>query len=309
MKQARQKQRLGRGQLISIIVEDGTHIHDKDRIVKRCVEFYEELHKSRRASADQDSRDDRTKTSSIDAPAILRSEVEASIKRLKRNKAQGEDNNTGGILQDGGDAMIHILTDLFNTCLCHQQVPKAWKNVLVVSIHKKGNTSDNKNYIPIRLLPIMYKVFSSILLQRMIRTLDIHQPREQAGFRAGYSTIEYLQLVNQLQEKANEDNMPLGFAFVDKEKAFDSIEFELFFEGLRNKGVDEAYLNILRNLYSETTSVLRLHKDSEKFKLGRGARQGEHLPNCLRYVFNTPSSTKPTGKTKVSGLTVNAYPT
>ena len=67
--------------------EDGTHIHDKDRIVKRCVEFYEELYRSRRASADQDSHDDRTTTSTIDAPSILPSEVEASIKRLKRNKA------------------------------------------------------------------------------------------------------------------------------------------------------------------------------------------------------------------------------
>ena len=40
--------------------------------------------------------------------------------------------------------MIQILTDLFNTCLHHQQVPKAWKNALIVLIHKKGNTSDIK---------------------------------------------------------------------------------------------------------------------------------------------------------------------
>ena len=79
--------------------------------------------------------------------------------------------------------MIQVLTDLFNTCLHHRQVPKAWKNALIVLIHKKGNTSDIKNYRPISLLPIMYKVFSNILLQRMIRTLDFHQPREQAGFR------------------------------------------------------------------------------------------------------------------------------
>ena len=65
----------------------------------------------------------------------------------------------------------------------------------------------------------MYKVFSNILLQRMIRTLDFHQPHEQAGFRVGYSTIDHLQVVNQLQEKANEYNMPLYFAFVDYEKA------------------------------------------------------------------------------------------
>ena len=61
----------------------------------------------------------------IDPPSVLPSEVEASIKRLKRNKAPGEDNITGGILQDGGDAMIQILTDLFNTCLHHWQVPQS----------------------------------------------------------------------------------------------------------------------------------------------------------------------------------------
>ena len=124
----------------------------------------------------------------------------------------------------------------------------------------------------------------------MIRTLDFHQPHEQAGFKAGYSTIDYLQVVNQLQEKANEYNMPLCFAFVDYEKAFDNIEFEPLFEGLKHQCVDEAYLNILRNLYSEATSVLRLHKDSEKFKLGRGARQGDNISpklftSCLKHAI------------------------
>ena len=94
--------------------------------------------------------------------------------------------------------------------------------------------------------------------------LDFYQPREQARFRARYSTIDHLQIVNQLQEKANEYNMPLCFTFVNYEKAFDSIEFEPLFEGLKNQGVavGEAYLNILRNLYSKATSVLRLHKAS-----------------------------------------------
>ena len=72
------------------------HIHDKDRIVKRYVEFYEELNRSRRASADRDSHDDPTTTSTIDTPSILRSDVKASIKRPKRNKGPSEDNITDG---------------------------------------------------------------------------------------------------------------------------------------------------------------------------------------------------------------------
>ena len=86
------------------------------------------------------------------------------------------------------------------------------------------------------------------------------------------------------------NNIPLCFAFGDYEKAFDSIEFEPLFEGLKNQGIDEAYLNILQNLYSEATSVLLLHKNSEKFKLGRRARQGDNISpklftSCLQYTI------------------------
>ena len=33
--------------------------------------------------------------------------------------------------------MIQILIDLFNTCLRHRQVPKVWKNALIVLIQIK----------------------------------------------------------------------------------------------------------------------------------------------------------------------------
>ena len=115
--------------------EAGTHIRDKDRIVKRCVEFYKELYSSRRASADQASHGDQTTASTIVQSSMLPWEVEVSINRLMRNKAPGEDNITGGILQGGGEDVI--LTDLFNKCLHHLNVPKAWKNVLIVLICKR----------------------------------------------------------------------------------------------------------------------------------------------------------------------------
>ena len=97
-KQARQNQRLKKGQLISSMEEDRTHIHNEDLIMKRYVAFYKELYALRRASVNQDSHGDPTTTSTIDPPSLLPWEVEATIKRLKRNQAPGEDNITGGIL-------------------------------------------------------------------------------------------------------------------------------------------------------------------------------------------------------------------
>ena len=63
------------------------------------------------------------------------------------------------------------------------------------------------------------------LKKRPEKTLDEIQPREQAGFKSGYSTTDHTHAVNQLKEKYREyNNIPLCIAFVDYEKAFDSVQ-------------------------------------------------------------------------------------
>ena len=111
----------------------------------------------------------------------------------------------------------------------------------------------------------------------MLRTLDQHQPREQPGFRSGFSTIDHIQVISQLQEKADEYKIPLCFAFVDYEKAFDSIKFNPLFESLENQVVKAAYMNLLRDIYKGAKSTLKLHRDSDKIKLQRGVRQGDNI--------------------------------
>merc|ERR1711989_16583 len=77
----------------------------------------------------------------------------------------------------------------------------------------------------------------------------------------GYSTIDHLHTINQLIEKTLEYNKPLCLAFVDYEKAFDSIEHNAVFNSMREKG----------------TSIIRLHKDTDEIKIGKGVRQGDTI--------------------------------
>lgn len=276
IKLLRRRQCLGRNNITALKEEDGTIIRDFDRLIKRCEEFYTKLYSTRQTGQPTTSVH-ATTSQDGQPPSILPSEVEAAVRRLKRDKAPGEDNITAGILQDGGEIITEMFTRLFNRCLQEGKVPTSWKNASVVILHKKGDTADIKNYRPISLLPMTYKVFSQILLQRMLRTLDDHQPREQAGFRSSFSTIDHIHVVSQLQEKASEYKIPLCLAFVDYEKAFDSIEFTPLFEALHNQGVDPVYINIIRDLYDGATATLRLHKNSDKIKLERGARQGDNI--------------------------------
>ncbi|KAI8494200.1 hypothetical protein Bbelb_279600 [Branchiostoma belcheri] len=281
LKSVKRRQVLGRSKMTTLKEEDGTVIHDLDRMVKRCEEFYTNLY-STRQNTDRAStstpRNNRTGEQNTERlPPILPSDVRAAIERLKLNKAPGDDNITAGILKCGGEPLVTKFTQIFNKCLSEGKVPSAWKNASIVLIHKKGDTNDIKNYRPISLLSVIYKIFSQILLWRMMKTLDQHLTREQAGFRPKFSTVDHLQVVAQLQEKANEYNIPLCFAFVNYEKAFDSFEFEPMFAALEHQGVDSEIITLLKDLYDGATSTLRLHKESEKIKLERGARQGDNI--------------------------------
>ena len=154
----------------------------------------------------------------------------------------------------------------------------------------KGDPRDMNNHRPISLLNVIYKIFTRIITNRITSRLDENQPREQAGFRKGYSTTDHLQTVNHIIEKTNEYKIPLIIALVDYTKAFDSVETEEVMSALEEQGVDSVYINVLRHIYDHATSFIRLHKDSEPFQLEKGVRQGDtsspkFFTACLERAF------------------------
>ena len=79
----------------------------------------------------------------------------------------------------------------------------------MIILHKKGERRDIKNYRPVSLLSHTYKPFTRAIQNRMEKVLDENQPREQAGFRKKYSTVDHLQAPNQVIEKSEEYQLPL----------------------------------------------------------------------------------------------------
>ena len=127
-----------------------------------------------------------------------------------------------------------------------------------------GNKKDVKYYRPICLLSNINKALTKVLTKRLEKTLDENQPREQAGFRSGYSTTDHIHVVNQLKDKCREYNTPLCIAFVVYEKAFDSVQTLAVLTSLQEQGIKDVYIDLLKEIYTISSMTVHLHKESNR---------------------------------------------
>lgn len=128
------------------------------------------------------------------------------------------------MLKANSEILLQTLTLLFTKCILETRVPASWNNAAITLIHKKGDIRNLDYYRPISLLSHMYRLFTRVIVNRLEKKLEFYQPREEAGFRSGFSTNDHLQTLKTVIEKCNEYRKPLILTFVDYEKAFDSIE-------------------------------------------------------------------------------------
>ena len=101
---------------------------------------------------------------------------------MKRGKTAGASGINIDLIKSAGLAVCEQLATIFNLCLEQQMVPAQWEKSIIILLHKKGDQRDLCNYRPISLLETLYKLFTKLFMDRMAKTFDCFQPREQAGF-------------------------------------------------------------------------------------------------------------------------------
>jgi hypothetical protein len=68
-----------------------------------------------------------------------------------------------------------------------------------------------------------YKIYSKITANRLTATAEVLLLEEQNGFRKGRSWMDCIFSASQIIEKHREFNIPTYIAFIDFNKAFDSV--------------------------------------------------------------------------------------
>ncbi len=141
----------------------------------------------------------------------------------------------------------------------------------------------------------MSKVFASTLNVRLTKwTIDNEVIDEsQAGFRAGYSTIDNMfTLQSMVQKYLSKQGGRFYCLFVDFSKAFDRIRHDKLWESLILKGIGGKYLRALQSMYSNLSACVKTTCGlTAYFPCQIGTRQGCVSSPLLFSIFINDLST------------------
>ena len=104
----------------------------------------------------------------------------------------------------------------------------------------------------------------------------------QTGFRKGRGTRDQIANIHWIIEKARELQKNIYFCFIDCARAFDCVDHKKLWKILKEMGIPDHLICLLRNLYAGQEATVRTgHGTTDWFQIGKGVRQGCILLPCL----------------------------
>ena len=150
-------------------------------------------------------------------------------KNFKANKSSGLSRMPLQMLKHLGPAGVKCMATFLNASAVDTLPPQAWRDTKVVPLYKGlGSTADPANYRSIAITPPFAKLYMAVINQRLTTQatkLDLHAPT-QAGFREHHGTIEQALILQTLIQHSVMTKKPLCLAFIDLQRAYNSINRE-----------------------------------------------------------------------------------
>jgi hypothetical protein len=100
----------------------------------------------------------------------------------------------------GTERMVERMVELMNGVWRGEGFPEDWREGVICPIFKKGEKNRAENYRGITLLNTGYKLYASVLSERMKREIEEKGvlPDSQAGFRKGRGTVDNVYILDHL---------------------------------------------------------------------------------------------------------------
>ena len=209
---------------------------------------------------------------------------------ITMNKAGGGDGIPVELFQILKDDAVKVLHSICQQIWKTQQWPKVtfilkWMKVkrsVFIPIPKKGNAKECSNYCTIALMSHASKVMLKILQSRLQQYVTCELPDVQAGFRKGRGIRVQIANIRWIMKKAREFQKNIYFCFIDYAKAFGCVDHNTLWKILKEMGIPDHQICLLRNLYAGQEATVRTgHGTMTWFQIGKGIHHSCIPSPCL----------------------------
>lgn len=207
---------------------------------------------------------------------ITEKEILSSIKQLKNGKSPGTDGLTAEFYKFFWIDIKPFLIESLKFSLVAGELSVEQKRGVITLIPKKNkNRLFLKNWRPISLLNVDYKILAKLFANRLTNILPYIISEDQTGYIKGRFIGFNIRQIEDTIIFCNDYDKPGIILSIDFEKAFDTINWRFINSALKAFNFGDNFCGAIKTLYNNISScVINNGQISDWFHPRRGVRQG-----------------------------------
>ena len=173
-----------------------------------------------------------------------------------------------------------------NQCFSDRELCESMKGSVTRLIYKKrGDIKHLKNWRPISLLNVDYKIISKVITSRLSRVVEFIVHPDQTCCVPGHNIFSNVTLLRNVFHYIQRTDEPAILVSLDQEKAFDRVNRPFLLQLLRAYGFGLDFCRWISTFYNGAYMQIILNDWlTDTISLERGVRQGDPLSPFL-YVL------------------------
>lgn len=209
-------------------------------------------------------------------------EIENAIGALNNGKALGPDGLPIEFYKVNIEWIIEELLEVYKEAIEIGSLGLDINRGIIKLLPKDGDKSLIKNWRPITLLNVSYKILAKVLAHRLVDILPRFICSTQTGFIKGRCILENLITSWEAMEWAKVSNQNVAMFLLDFEKAYDGVEWGFIIMMLEAISFPKEFCHLIQVLLKDASTQLDINGSiTEAFNLGRSIRQGCPLAPSL----------------------------
>ena len=236
-------------------------------------------------------------------------ECHRALLGLAKGKAPGSDGLPAEFYCTFWDLLGSDLVEVLNFCFHFGSLSLSQRRGVISLLFKKGDRLDARNWRPISLLNVDYKIASRVIAGRLLKVIHAVVHTDQTCGVPGRFIGENVAFLRDVVAFATETNSPVAVLSLDQEKAFDRVDWPFMRSVLSSMGFGPSFVQWVNLFYTGVQSCVNVNGYlSSFFSLSRGVRQGCPLSPLLYVLVSEVLAVNIRANPRIVGLSLPGLP-